>query len=483
MSLSATEASDCSLIIKSFQKHLLSTPTEESILAASLSRLVSIHSNSVSSAEALRNLTSPPIPDEILKSFDKKASTSETSATLPELQEEVEKSVDISRFQDFLDACIPCDFRVDLRAEFSSSLDEDLLQTLTQMGDGYLKQLAFVVNLLNSKDVYADVCPMLFAFQDICIPDLQRMISLLSGILYRISVKELAGVDLIKLLVLPIFQPIFSGLVGLLLHYKLLIVNPLECVNANLSFQLEKIKTSQILNPEVVDTIVTSSENLKITSPKSRDDMIRALNTARIPFSTLDQGINAIQNTAGSAAFNINRLLTVGTSEVNMLIETLKTELASFIGTSENESVEFLLTQYQKLTIFRSIVFLASLVQAKGSGFSCDFKNEDTAQGTVDQFLNEFLGPNSPILVTKNSITGDTELFFNPDLSQIGKTTRVIELSTKIASTGNAVVDKSIDAIITQSSQPVAIKPECVFVKGSTDANKLAQFINELNGA
>jgi hypothetical protein len=468
--MNSSKASDCSLIIKSFQKHLLSTPNEESIIATTLPKLASINSNAVAASSSLTNLINPPIPQEVLGAFNKDV-TLTGSLTLPGLDTGItSKSVDLKNWQEWLKSCISCDLRVDFRAELSSKLDDKLLDNLELMAAAFLKQISLVINLLNSKDIYIDVCPLLFAMKDICIPDLQRILSLLASILYRMTVREVAQTDLIKLLVMPIFQPIFSGLIGILSQYKLLITDPLNCVNANLAVQLDKLRTTGTINSKLVDHIVDTTGALTNADMTNRGELRSLLNSARQPFATIDSGIDSIENSLGTATFHLQRLMTVGTIEVESLLLDLTTELTSFLGTSDKESVEFLLNQYQKLIIFRLITFISSFIKATSVGFDCNFSSPTQSQDTIQQFLAEFLGPNSPVLIKTNSITGDIELL-------IEKTT-----PSTFSPTGNVVVDTTIDAIITQSSQPVTIKARCVFDSGLTETNKLEEWLTELDG-
>jgi hypothetical protein len=366
-------------------------------------------------------------------------------------------------------------------------MDLKLLEMLEQMVKQYLSILSFIVNLLNSNDIYADVCPLLFAMQDICIPDLQRILSLLAGILYRMQVKELESIDLLKLLILPIFQPIFAGLLGTLGQYKLLVTDPLNCVVASIDTQLEKIQTGSAFNL-LSSTALNQAKSLKLVDSSNIDAARSAINNVRQPFATLDEASRSMQAGLGTAVVELRRFVSLGVFEVDSLLEALKSEFEAFLGLNDRDTIDFLLNQLQKLLIFRLIAFITSLVKALISGFNCDFSNPEAADETVDRFLNDFLGPNSAIVVRNDA--GDIQLIINPDLTQPIKdgiltgavdTRFPTQSPTVIAPTGNVEVDSAFDAIITQSSQPLTIKPRCVFEPSDVDSNKLAQWIKELN--
>lgn len=483
--MDATKAADCSSIIKAFEKHMLSAPSEASIVGATIPKLAAIHSNAVSAANGLRNLVSPPIPSEVLSSFNNDANTgNEPAITIPDpFSQLVTKNVDIKNWQEWLKECIPCDLRVEFRAELIGKLDDQLLDILEEMINQYLKQISFILNLLNATDVYADVCPLLFAMRDICIPDLQRIISLLASILYRMSVKELSSIDLMKLIVLPIFQPIFNGLLGILNQYKVLITDPLTCVSANLNSQLGKLKTGSAVNQTLVNDLVEKTTALGLVSGEAQRSQLRTqLNNARQPFENIDKGIEAMQEATGSAVFHLHRLMQVGIFEIEALLDELRSEFASFLNINDKESVEFLLNQYQKLLIFRLIEFIAALIKALTVGFNCDFNHPAQAEDTVSKFLNDFLGPDAPVIVRNTADTNAIQLVFNPELTKSLKETIPNDGSGPIlAPSGNAEVDSAFSAIISQSSQVVTIRPQCVFEPGEVDNNKLAQWIAELN--
>jgi hypothetical protein len=503
--MEATHAADCGAIIKAFEKYLLSAPSEGGIIGTVMPKLAAISSNSTASAAHLENAVNPPIPQEILGAFNQ-SGTPEISVDIPgQLNALGAQVVDIKNWQQWLASCIPCSLRVDFRAELLNKLDDQLLDIMEEMVNQYLKQLSFILNLLNATDVYSDVCPLLAITSDICIPDLQRIISLLASMLYRMTVRELTGVDLMKLLVLPIFQPIFSGLVGILGQYKILITDPLNCVVGNFSAQLGKLQTTSTFNESLARELTNKANALGLVREETQKaDTFKALNEARQPFSSIDEGIEAMQNATGSAAFHLRRLMMTGIFEVENLLDELKSELSSFLGINNKETVDFLLNQYQKLLIVRLITFVAALVKATTVGFNCNFSDPAAAEDTVGKFLNDFLGPNAPVIVRNDSTTGDIQLFVNPtvtdslkNIQQFRTTPTLVQagifstlgrvapqtptVGSIITPTGNKEVDAAFDAIMTQSSQAVTIKPRCVFEPGEVSSNKLAQWIAELN--
>ncbi len=483
--MDALKSADCLSLIKAFEKSLLTANSEEGIFASLTIQLSSIQVNSASAAANLQNLISPPTPK---GRTEPNPASGLINAGKFTAQETFNKVIDPEEWRSWLEECIPCDLRIDFKLQIVDNIDDTLLNLLEQIINGYLKQINFILNLLNATDVYGDICPLLFATQDICIPDIQRILSLLASILYRISVRELESVDIIKLLITPLFQPLFLSIFGLLSQYKLLVTDPLQCVVGNLNAQLDKLKTSDTVNQVLVDDLTAKADALGITSGVAQREQTRAaLNSARQPFADLDAGINALQNGLGATVFHLRRLTVVGIGEIEALVEQLKLELASFLGVNENETVEFLLNQYQKLMIFRLISFLAALIKAKGAGFNCNFDNPVQAEDSIGKFLNDFLGPNAPVIVT--NVNGSIELITNPELtspireSLVTQPTILIQLGIPdtqnvLTPSGDTEASKTFDGIISSTNRPIPVKPTCMF---DNTSDKLADWIKELD--
>lgn len=477
--MEATRSADCVSIVKAFEKHLLTVPEEGAIVGSTIPRLAAININTKSASSNLKNLVNPPVPQEVLGSFSNRTATGEDPSVSIPVEGTQGTTPDIENWKNWLQDCIPCNLRIEFKAELIGALDNQFLDILDVMIAQYLKEMTFIMNLLNATDVYADVCPLLFAMKDICIPDLQRILSLFAGILYRMTVREFQATDLITLLIQPILQPLFMGIFGILNQYKALIVSPLNCVRVSINTQLGKLKLGAAINNGLADDLATKTQALSFgtISDTNRDKARDNLQAARAPLDSLDAGISATQNAIGMATSHLDRLLGVGISEIDLLLSDLQSQIAGFLGVNDKDTVDFLLAQYQKMIIFRLISFIAALVKALTSGFNCDFNNLTRAQDTVSTFMNDFLGPNAPIIVSTDPDTGGVQLTFDSALSQ----PLAASLGVDITPSGDPEVDATISAIITQSSQPVTIKPECVFEPSSQDSNKLAQWIAELN--
>lgn len=455
--MEVTHTADCATIIKAFEKHLLSAPTEEAIIGSLTPRVAIMNVNTISTASNLENLLNPPVPTEILNTFNSTA-TDQPSFSIPEAPERTSSS-DINNWQQWLRDCLPCVDRIEFRAELVNNLDDNLILSLENLVNQYLQEISFMLNLLNAQDVYSDTCQFLFSLQGTCIPDLQRIVSLLSSSLYRLISAEFLNIDIMKLLIAPLFQPIFIGYAGLLSQYKNLIVNPLRCVQGDIQAQLAKLKLSGISTGDFT--------------------------LAHEPFKTLDKAIQGTNNSVGTAVTQLDRWISIGINEVDSLLIKFQQELNSFLGTNNKANTEFLLQQYQKLILFRLIELVGAIIQAQIGGFSCKADKPQDLQDSIAQFLTDFLGPNIPVLITRTD-SGDIQLVLNPgtftpnQISQLSGSSTPLTSTSVIQPSGSVEVDNSLSAIIQQLSQPVTVKPTCIFNSASADANRLNTWIQEL---
>jgi len=499
--MEATKLQDCATVAKIFQKKLMSPETEGAIIGSMLPSVSMLQVNSFSISSNLTNALDPPIPQEVLAVLANEAPQDGPKADLPVDPEQlINKSAQLGL--EWLEKCIPCNLRLKFRAELSTSLRDTFLTILEDLLNEYLKELSFVLNILRAPDVFQDACLLLRSLKDVCIPDLQRMISLFAMMLYRDSVKEIAEFDILKFLITPLFQPIFSAITGLFGQYKALITDPLQCVVANLGFQLDKLKTGGFLNDSTISAIENKSTELQtlanINGRSKKDidftsaELKTALKSAKKTGDTLDSYNEQLQQSLGTAVFHLRRNLMIGIVEVESSLANLEAELRKLIGGSRNETTEFLIRQYEKLLLVRMISFISALIQALSGGFNCDTSNPDVADEILSQFFDQYLGPESPVEIVKDPVTNKITLVLTTDAIEPlrGAADSSVILDGGIETTsnppliieasGNDEVDQAVNAIMEQATSPVTVKPKCFFNDVSEDS-KIAEFIASLN--
>lgn len=142
--------------------------------------------------------------------------------------------------QTILDDCIPCLDRaldMDLQAPLEGFLD-DLEADL----DTRWSVLQNIADLLDSDDVYEDICDLLDFFSFQCIPDLVAILSLL--LWYYKSLITSFSLDIngsLWTLLGMIMGPFFSSLESVIDQYISMLMAPVDCIIDSLIYQMSKI--------------------------------------------------------------------------------------------------------------------------------------------------------------------------------------------------------------------------------------------------
>lgn len=142
--------------------------------------------------------------------------------------------------QTILDDCIPCLDRsldMDLQAPLDTLLD-DLEADL----DTRWSTLQSISDLLDSDDVYDDICDLLDFFSFQCIPDLVAILSLL--LWYYKSLISSFSLDIsgsLWTLLGMIMGPFFSTLESVIDQYIQMLMAPVDCIVDMLLYQMSKI--------------------------------------------------------------------------------------------------------------------------------------------------------------------------------------------------------------------------------------------------
>lgn len=257
--------SDCMLIAKTYEKAALFSTTEGSVFAMLTPHLQTIIAQTgaatkqIDSAEAVTNLkgTAEKIQNEVsasqgdssaLQSADAPPPTGVLSTAVPE-GETPPTEDDEPLFTDFVPVnaegerqwdrifdskCIPCGFRL--------SLDTQALDKFANLGDplwnsmiGWFEQMKkYIDDILDFFDSLGegnDLCMFVQFFCDyVCVPDIMKILSLLSALLLKLAFEQTSMFDLIMGLIGPLVQPILSSLLSTLHQAIMMIVDPIKCI-------------------------------------------------------------------------------------------------------------------------------------------------------------------------------------------------------------------------------------------------------------
>lgn len=456
-----TELQDCSLIAQTYERAAHSTPSEAAVYTTFNRSLENV--KSISSAVALSMAGYLKMPQE--RSVDSAAQAQQFASDAVPAVAGVSATANVGyqsfNFGDAFQAtlggnsagrtllelardCIPCDLRLVAFLELNPSLD--LLATL----EGYLfGQLAFLQdlgNLLGNFDIYGDFCDFLNLLSFMCIPDLQRIIALLMALL-TLEIPQLdAQIDLLQALIAPLFSPILLSLTSLLDQFNLLVVNPLDCVMDAINAQL-----------------ATLGFELDPTNPAQQ--LSNGLSELG---AMLAQGKQTIQD------------------KLNFYIEEIQAMLGD-LGGGDNA---YLSISIRKLKIVRLIGFVVAVIKAITQGHpACSNEGKPAELSELDNFFNTFLSPNAPFNVWIDE-QGQLRIDEKDDRLKdvIVSTTGQAEfpnVDNVISFEGNQIVDPSLASKLAAATSaltgPTRAKIPCKLKTSATDADKLNQFIADLN--
>lgn len=219
--------------IESFEQHMLEKDpsTVLLILAAKTSKLEAKASKS--QRLALNQYTVTPSIAETDKTL---------SVDLPELKFAEDKRKKEKKSKSIIDECVPCWDRIKTVSELKIS---------PSFNDVAIKNLTRQLNLKNILGLIADtgenreldnICQYFDALKFQCIPDIQRLIALLSLVLRQLT--ELITADISALLgnlLIALYRPFLANLSHNLDEFTSLVLDPIECVKTSLFYQFNKV--------------------------------------------------------------------------------------------------------------------------------------------------------------------------------------------------------------------------------------------------
>lgn len=428
---------DCYLITQTYEKGAHSTYTEGAVFAP-IARM--IENTKVFSGIAQQNLASylrQPAQsaneggstgtnqqtDQNLNSFQ----IGNTSVSLP-------GSAFGKNLMDWLKDCIPCSGRLLALLELHPNID--LLGILEADLKAKLKALQDLGNLLNNIDIYGDLCSFLSLLNFMCIPDLQRLIVMLTALLAEGAFELDAQINILRALIAPLFTPILMSLTSLLDQFVAIVLSPIQCIIDAINEQTRK------LNFEV---------------------------DAKKPMGELTGGLNILVQNITEAKHYIEQKLHFYVNQIKALLDEL----------NAGDGV-YLKIAFKKLTQLRLIFFITAIIMAiaKGQQLCSPGQNPQTAD--LDNFFNSFLNQNSAF-----------NLWVDPN-GEIHVDEKTPNFPDSLPYSGNVLKfegDTFIDQELAQQvldtqlalTTPVKAKAPCKLEVTANEVEKVNQWISELN--
>jgi len=337
--------------------------------------------------------------------------------------------------------CIPCDgrvtagFEVNISGNFKDQIESDIVNRIN-----YLKNmLSFTAN----KDVLDDICSLVNSLNFMCVPDLVRILSLLTFLLTKYTVKIGDVTSIMMGLVNALFQPILIDLRGLFDQYAQLVLGVIECVIDSMRYQAQKL-------------------NIKQTTLEVRE----------------------LSEVTTEASIWISEVVAEGKDFLEEKVDMLDQQINAFFGDWFNKSYESAQFSAAKLRITRVLGLISALIQFKSLGNICDGKNFSAEELSV--FVNTYISPSTKL---KISVGDDGVIVSDGDIGPIGNIIEnIVEIQTSIQAS-DEVSDAAKSALeagtdISSIGDQVTIRFEdCLYGAEGASSEKVQKWISELTNA
>lgn len=440
---------DCALIAQTFERGAHNTPTEAAVFAT-LTRTLQNHSkvagtliNSVESylrspQEAADNATAQA------QQFASSANGSDTSgsAGADAIQSFNFGTQQASSFGDsfgekLLDTlrdCIPCDFRLMSMLELHPNFD--MLKSFEDYLKKLLGMLGSITDMLRNLDAFGDFCSLIDSLSFMCIPDLQRAMAILMA-LFTLEATEMTGLlGFLQSLVAPLFGPILMSVTSLLDQFVTLVNNPLKCMIDAINSKL-------------------AQSGKAIPAYSSSGDPNSALNASL--------GLLATQ-------------LREGETRIRAKLDFYVSQAKALMGDLGAGDAAYLQAKMRSLQIIRMLAFIAAVISALSKGrLSCSAENKGSANTELDNFMANFLNPNSAFRIW---VDDDGALHLDEKTDDV-----LPEVKNVLEFEGEVPFDiaEDVEKINTGLSEPIRVSLPCKLETSVGEAEKLNAWISELN--
>jgi len=345
---------DCYLIAQTYEKGAHATPTE----AAIYSTLTRTIQNNKRLSDTLTTTLTSYVKNPQLSNSEYSVESNNNLQSL-NIEDQYQSTYGDNNFGDKLlgklKECIPCMDRMLAYLELHPNVD------LLGIYEGFLKNQILTVgkiaDVLNNYDQYGDICELINLLSFMCIPDLQRIISLLMA-LFTLNTPKFDGIiGLLSSLIAPIFSPLLMAMGSLFDQFSVIVLSPLKCVVDSIDTQLKKL-------------------HIKIKDNKGE---------VSTEFE-IENSLTSLSNSIKEGMFEME-------NKMQMYIDQIKAMLGELGG----NDTAYLELKLSSLKLIRLINFVRSIITAITQGqLSCVNKGQSPEQSELNNFMDTFLNPNSP---------------------------------------------------------------------------------------
>lgn len=405
--------------------------------------------------------------------------------------------------------CIPCDgrvtagFEVDIAGKFKDQIEADIVNRVN-----YLKNM---LNFTASKDIYSDICSLVNSLNFMCVPDLARILSLLTFLLGRYSLKIGDLSATLMGLIQALFQPLIIDLQALFDQYAQLVINVIDCIIDSLNEQIAKLQVDPKTTQKLEDSFEKFQEDWESLGIRSQDEWdkykkqseikakqraeeLRVQNSKPKEPSKLNEvqdALNSVSESVGSGLEELRDMIIEGVDVYEGVAKMLQQQVDAFFGEWFLKSGEGMAFSIAKLKITRVLGLIQALIQFKSLGNMCDGKTFPAEELNV--FVNTYVNPITSSVSLK--VSGTDVTIENDDAILIDDASEsLVEITTaQIANiqTGDPSAEQiaqldalksGIDTGSLSSSITVSFE-ECLYGAKDSGSEKVQQWIRELTNA
>jgi hypothetical protein len=217
-----------------------------------------------------------------------------------------------------------------------------------------------------------------------CIPDLQRMISVLMALLMKYNLSLDGLFSLIASLIVPLLSPVVSGLTNLLSQYENLILGPIGCVISAIQDQIGNASID--IEPQEVDLVNIGNLELSGTTPgiDTATELNRVSNRLDDEYQAAKTGIGLLRNE-----------LMRGEALVRNRLAFYLNQLNKMTGDINGDQVKYLTFGLGKLQVVRLIALIAAIIDLKRKGGQLCIEGGVPSVSELNNFFNNFFNPDS----------------------------------------------------------------------------------------
>ena len=485
-----TRQQDCLLITQTFERAAHSIPTEAAVFST-LSRQV--QNNILISGSMKDNLNSYFATAESISSNGSSANSKQSSQSFFSNNNIPIEEKFAKKLMDLVKDCIPCEFRLSAFAEVKP--DVDILTTYINYYENALNQLKSITDIFNNFDQYGDFCTFINFFNFMCLPDIQRILSLLMALFLLEVPTALAFFDLLKCLIAPLFLPVILGLQSMLDQYMRLVTNPLDCVVEAINYQIGKLS----IDPEKINP-PKYPEAQAPEPPKTSADAKRAKAGAAIkkyasvvnyPGDLIKKPLKKVNDALtiktkitltsphaeaikelSSGLKQLNSMLQDGLTKLKEKLKYYEDQAKALIGDISGGDMEYLKAKMRLLQIVRMISFVKAVIIAISKGKTeCNQEKDE-----LNSYFQELINPDSPY---EAWIDDNGQLNITEKELELSESKNTIDFKTD--DTLSITSDLRTKEISEDLNKTTYIVKPCKLETSTEDVNRVNDWISQLN--